>query len=172
MFIDALVVVPDTGNNLDVYKKKWMDKDCTMEYYTVIKNIGSGSFLLVPGPCHLEHELGRWSQGPQSTFHAAGTLAYPGSWDCWWTQHLFQNNQEGFVPEGAQPLAGVNSGQLQLHATLVANSKDSPKVPRGLPTLQAPKHTQDLRITEESWPPERALTLGLRWEHHLISRVS
>jgi hypothetical protein len=49
-------------------------------------------------------------------------------------QHL------GFIPVGA--------------ATLGTNSADSSMVPRGLYMPQKPKHTQDVRITEKSQPPE------------------
>jgi hypothetical protein len=58
---------------------------------------------------------------------------------------------------------GKSNSQLhwcQPWATLGANLVDSPTVPRGLSTKQAPWPNQDHRITEESQPPERALTPG------------
>jgi hypothetical protein len=71
-----------------------------------------------------------------------------------------------------QQAAGVLSDQGQPCATLGTNSAVCSTVPRGLSALQVPWHTQDLRIIEESQPPERDLTPGLRWEHHLVSKLS
>jgi hypothetical protein len=58
-----------------------------------------------------------------------------------------------------------------LGITLAPTRRTFPQSPEDFPHCRHPS-TPRIRITEESWPPERALTPGLRWEHHLVCQVS
>jgi hypothetical protein len=81
--------------------------------------------------------------------------------------HERKNNRKSLYYKSGRHVARTRrhwrlSGQCQPWATLGTNSADGPIIPRELSMQHELWHAEDLRVTEESQPPETALTPGLK----------